>query len=78
MFGTHQSCPGVSHPDTSMVLHREHEVGFLLPQFMGGLASETSGLGMTDLCQPQSGGGLFSRLCTSLMHSLKLRSLSLK
>jgi hypothetical protein len=78
MYGTTQSCPGGSYPDTSIVLHREHEAGFLLPQFMGALASETSGLGMTDMCQPQLGEGLFSRLCASLMHSLKLRSLFLK
>lgn len=76
MFGTTQSCPGGSCPDTSIVLHREHEAGFLLPQFMGALASETSELGMTDMCQSQSGQGLLPRLCASLMHSL--RSLSLK
>lgn len=78
MFGTTQSCSGDSYPDTSIVLHCEHEAGFLLPQFMGALASETSGLGMTDRCQPQSGEGLFSRLRAALMHSLKYRSLFLK
>lgn len=78
MFGTTQSCPGGSYPDTSIVLHREHEAGFLLPQFMGALASEASGFGMTDMCQPRSDEGFFSRLCASLMKSLKLRLLFIK
>lgn len=78
MSGTTQSCPGDSIPGTSIVLHREHEAGFLLPQFMGALASETSGSGMTDRCQSRSREGLFSRLFASLMQSLKRRSLFLK
>lgn len=78
MFRTTQSCSGGSYLDTSIMLNREHEAGFLLPQFMGDLESEIGGLGITGMCQPQSGEGLFSRLCASLMHSLKPQPLFLK
>lgn len=78
MFDTTQSCHGGSYPDTSTVLHREPEVGFLLPHFMVALASETNGLGMTDMCQPPSGESMFSRLRASLMQSLTLRLKFLK
>ncbi|MHC8407443.1 MULTISPECIES: hypothetical protein [unclassified Pseudomonas] len=74
MPGTTQSCTdGCSA--TSIVLDREHEAGFLLPQFMGALASETMGLTLTNRCQQPTGPGVFARLGASLMQSLKLRLL---
>lgn len=78
MPGTTQSCPGGAHPDTSFVLPREYEAGFLLPQFMGALASETSGSGLSDRCQQRSSDGPFARLHASLKRALKLRLLTLK
>lgn len=78
MIGTTQSCPDGYFPDNSIVLHREYEAGFLLPQFVGAMASEMSGLSMPDMCQARSGERMFSRLRASLMQSLKLRLLILK
>ena len=75
MTGTPEPCARSTHPDTSFVLQREYEAGFLLPQFMGALASgasEVGASGMTDLCPQRSGTGLFARL----MQSLKLRGLT--
>lgn len=73
MTGTTPSCAGCCCPATLIVLDRELEAGFLLPQFMGALASETRGLTLTDRCQERSGPGVFARLGASLMQSLKLR-----
>ena len=72
MIGTPEPCAHSAYPDTSIALHREYEAGFLLPQFMGALASETSGLNLTDRCQQPSGASLFARL----MQSLKRRGLT--
>ncbi len=74
MIGTTEPCACSAYPDTSIVRHREYEAGFLLPQIMGALASETSASVMTDRCQPRSDEGLFSRLFTSVIQ----RVLSLK
>lgn len=73
MIGTTEPCTRSAYPDTSIVLHREHEAGFLLPQFMGALASETSAQGMTDGCQSRSDKGLLSRLFISVIQRLLSR-----
>ena len=72
MSGATQSRPGNAHPDNSDVLYREYEAGFLLPQFMGALASETHGSGRIDRCPRRSGEGMFSKFRVFLMQSLPL------
>ncbi|WP_214511793.1 hypothetical protein [Pseudomonas brassicacearum] len=36
------TCTGNLRPDTSVAIYQEHESGFLLPQLMGALASESA------------------------------------
>lgn len=74
MFGTTHSCPADASLQPEIVLHREHEVGLLLPQFMGALASEISGSGTSDRCLGRSGDSMFSGLRASFMQLLKRRS----
>lgn len=44
------TCTGSLWPDTSIAIYPEHESGFLLPQLMGALASESASFVSNDLC----------------------------
>lgn len=55
------TCPGNLWPDTSVAIHQEHESGFLLPQLMGALASESAGSVSNDLCQRHTNSALLAR-----------------
>ncbi|CAH0177567.1 hypothetical protein [Pseudomonas brassicacearum] len=43
-------CTGNLRPDTPFAIYPEHESGFLLPQLMGALASESARVVSNDLC----------------------------
>lgn len=73
MFGTPHLCPDEQRSEREIVLHREHEVGFLLPQFMGALASEMSGSRLPDRCHARSGDSLFSSVRGLFMQLRQLR-----
>ncbi|MHC8320731.1 hypothetical protein ACYZT4_08520 [Pseudomonas sp. GB2N2] len=72
------SCADSSWPDSSFVPHSEYESGFLLPQLMGALATESGGLEMRGACPLRSNKALFLKLWASLMQALNLRYVSLK
>jgi hypothetical protein len=73
MYDTTKTCAGSPWPDTSVLTHREYESGFLLPQLMGALASESGGFDVRHGSQRSTNGALFSRLRASLKQALKVR-----
>lgn len=73
MFDTTKTCAGSPWPDTSVLTHGEYESGFLLPQLMGALASESGGFGLRDESQRPTNGALFLKLRASLKQALALR-----
>ncbi|ALQ03313.1 MULTISPECIES: hypothetical protein [Pseudomonas] len=66
------TCTGNLRPDTSVATYQEHESGFLLPQLMGALASESAGFVSNDLCQQRAHGTLLAKAGALVMRVLKL------
>ncbi|MGO4320489.1 hypothetical protein [Pseudomonas sp. KB_12] len=66
------TCTGNLQPDTSVATYQEHESGFLLPQLMGALASESVGFVSNDLCQQRAHGTLLAKAGAMVMRVLKL------
>lgn len=73
MIDTPHVCVDSPWPDTSSVTYSEYESGFLLPQLMGALASESAGLATTGVCRWRGSGALFLKMGASLMQALRLR-----
>ena len=61
MIDTPHACADSLWPDTSSVTHSEYESGFLLPQLMGALASESAAPGSRYLCQGRANKASFWR-----------------
>ncbi|KQW41759.1 MULTISPECIES: hypothetical protein [Pseudomonas] len=65
------TCPGNFRPDTSVATYQEHESGFLLPQLMGALASESAGFVSNDLCQQRAHGTFLAKTGAFVRQVLK-------
>lgn len=60
-------------PDDSVLAHTEFETGFLLPQLMGALASESGFYELTGKPARRDYGAFLVTLCTTFTRALKLR-----
>lgn len=69
MFDATHSSAGRPWSDTCAMAQTEYEAGFLLPQLMGALASESG----SDKSKPRDYCSFFLKLCASLTRVLKLR-----
>lgn len=69
---TDTTCTGNPRPNTSVAIYQEHESGFLLPQLMGALASESAGFVSSDLCQQRTHGALLAKAGALVMRVLKV------
>ncbi|MEH6350368.1 hypothetical protein [Pseudomonas sp. 3JA] len=66
------TCTGNPWSDTSVAIHQEYEGGFLLPQLMGALASESSAPVSNVLCQPRTNGAMLAKASAFVMWALRL------
>lgn len=66
------TCTGNPRSDTSVAIHPEYEVGFLLPQLMGALASESVAPVSNVLCQPSTSGAMLAKASAFVMRVLRL------
>ncbi|MBD9465729.1 hypothetical protein [Pseudomonas sp. Pdm06] len=66
------TCTGNPWSDTSVAIHPEYESGFLLPQLMGALASESAAPVSNAMCQPSTSGAMLAKASAFVMRVLRL------
>jgi len=66
------TCTGNPWSDTSVAIHQEYEGGFLLPQLMGALASESATPVSNAVCQPSTNGVMLAKVGAFVMRVLRL------
>ncbi|MGX1175468.1 hypothetical protein [Pseudomonas sp. R151218B TE3479] len=66
------TCTDNPWSDASVATHPEYEGGFLLPQLMGALASESSAPVSNVLCQPRTNGAMLAKASAFVMRVLRL------
>jgi len=64
------TCTDSLWPDTCVTMYPEHESGFLLPQLMGALASESAGPVSNGLCRRRSNGTVLAKAGAFVMRVL--------
>jgi hypothetical protein len=67
------SCDGNPGLDTPAMAHTEYEGGFLLPQLMGALASESQTATVTHRTNTHQNKASVLKLCAPILRALKLR-----
>jgi hypothetical protein len=73
MIDVTHSCDGNPWLDTPAMAHTEYEGGFLLPQLMGALASESRTVPVSYRSGTPQNKALVLKLCAPLLRALKLR-----
>jgi hypothetical protein len=73
MIDVARSCDGNPWLDTPAMAHTEYEGGFLLPQLMGALASESRAVSIPHRSSTHQNKASVLKLCAPIFRALKLR-----
>jgi hypothetical protein len=76
MIDLARSCDGNPWQDSPAMAQTEYESGFLLPQLMGALASESRAAAVTQRSSTNQHKASVLKLCAPFLRALKLRFFS--